>query len=501
MVSHTKDEIKEGLTTLPSSLETQAKRNFRDILGWMSDKPIPESRRLSYSHDIVAVAKSSPPMTDEVYCQVMKQLTNNPSQRSVLLGWKLLLMLCQEARASPELQEFVRGFLTKNIRVLRSDGGEVLMIARQCLSDFNRHAKEDPGDAAGAVGDDKMMDVIVTLIDHSTRKVKVKESAALLELGDALASQIRLHRIQDFRFFQLLVADEKSGEVQRLLPVKTGVKSLLEKWVSLEAKTKKKSCLLLKRIWIESTDVLRVGDMTHATLTYRQVLFDFLHYPIWEDKALVVATAASMLLAERDSMCQAALGRKDLSGTGELEQAIPEHVLRFDKNRKKWSQAIIAKFDALEQTTDPGEPRLQKMSRVLVNCQKFKLFGSLHWFAQQLKAAPEGKVPNLDNIPPCSLRINEKQPQGEYWLSVNRSGIMFVPYDAAPGEDFKRSFQFHDEAMDRIVRWGFKQDLVQLVVSACDKDNVAAGVVEWVISLMSPSAPDICFAIQHSKPR
>jgi len=515
MVSHTKDELKEALTVVPNNLERQAVQNFRDVLGWMSEKPVPETRRLSYSHDIVDTAKTSPPMSDEVYCQVMKQLTNNPNPHSILMGWKLLLMLCQETIPSPELREFVRAFLSKNIRALRPVGGETLVIARHAFEDLNRYIKEhesesieagageDGGDAGPPPESAPMMDVQITLVDHTTRKIKVKETATLIEAGDALATAIRLHRIQDFRFFHLLVADENSGEIQRLLPMQTKVKTLFDKWTSLEAKSKKKSRLLLKRIWMDNTEVLRPGDMTHANLTYRQVVREFLHYPVWEEQKLVSEISASMLLAERDHLrINDALKRGDLSGPGDLEQAVPEHMLKFDKDRKKWSKVVTGKLKELEQFTEATEPRLQRMTRVLVQCQKMKLFGTMHWFCRQTVKLTAERVNStgVENLPKGAMKLNDKQPEGEYWINVNRSGIFFVPFDAGPGDNFKKSFLFDAEAMDRVLRWGFKQDLLQLVVSACDRENMAAGVVEWCISLLSPSAPDIWFALTHAKP-
>ncbi|CAK9058807.1 High molecular weight form of myosin-1 (High molecular weight form of myosin I) (HMWMI), partial [Durusdinium trenchii] len=53
------------------------------------------------------MARSSPSLADEIYVQVMKQLHDNPSERSVLLGWKLMLRLCQQVRPSAKLEEFV----------------------------------------------------------------------------------------------------------------------------------------------------------------------------------------------------------------------------------------------------------------------------------------------------------------------------------------------------------------------------------------------------------
>jgi hypothetical protein len=503
MVSHTKDELKEGLTQLPSNLEPLARQTFKNILGWMHDKPIPESRRLSCSHDIMAAARMSKAMTDEVFCQVMKQLSNNPSRRSVLLGWKLFLQLMQKAVPSQGLHDFVRAFLAKHIRALRPVGGEALCwkealnIARHCLSDFNCHVVQELAAATANEDDTKNIDVIVTFLDHSTRKVRVKEDATLVEVGDALASLIRLHRIHDFRFFHLLENDDdEAHDLHRMLPMNAKVKVLFEKWAAVEAKLKKRSHLLLKRLFMDSTEVLRAGDMTHATLTYREVLRDFLTYPVWEDKALVVSAAAAMLHAESDGVTEQARHKHDLTGEHILEKAMPAHLLRFEGDRKKWSQAITDKLTELEKETDPQEPRLQSMTRVLLVCQTMKLFGTMHWFAQQRSTASDKQA--LDNLPP-PLKVNKLRAKADYWLCVNKAGIFFVPFDSGPGEHFRRSFFFDAEALDRVLRWGFKEDLLQLVVSACDQDNPAAGVQQFSISCHAPSAPDICFAIQCAK--
>merc|ERR1712137_1509116 len=114
MLFHSTNEIKEALTKLPYSLETEAIRTFRDILVWMTDRPVPESQRFGYAQDIVKAAKCSP-LVDEIYVQVMKQLTGNPWVRSKLMGWKLLLLLTQNVQPTQELEAFLRAFLAKSI--------------------------------------------------------------------------------------------------------------------------------------------------------------------------------------------------------------------------------------------------------------------------------------------------------------------------------------------------------------------------------------------------
>merc|ERR1719433_350357 len=82
----------------------------------MGDRPAQELRRLAAHNMLLRVAEESPAMCDEVYVQVMKQLTDNPSQRSILLGWELLRTLCQEIPPSTELMEFVYYFARKAVQ-------------------------------------------------------------------------------------------------------------------------------------------------------------------------------------------------------------------------------------------------------------------------------------------------------------------------------------------------------------------------------------------------
>merc|ERR1712125_225224 len=73
---------------------------------------------------IITLAKRSEELRDEVYLQVMKQLTENPSVDRAASGWVLLEHLCSTALPSEKLSEFVRGFLEKMLASPRDDDEE-----------------------------------------------------------------------------------------------------------------------------------------------------------------------------------------------------------------------------------------------------------------------------------------------------------------------------------------------------------------------------------------
>jgi hypothetical protein len=115
MLSHTRDCICESMTCVPTGDKDQeeydagASLNFINLTTYMTDKPAQECQRQACHDAVLELAKQSH-MRDEVYCQVLKQLRNNPDGRSLRLGWDMLYHLCSSTPPSPALCEFVRAF-------------------------------------------------------------------------------------------------------------------------------------------------------------------------------------------------------------------------------------------------------------------------------------------------------------------------------------------------------------------------------------------------------
>jgi myosin heavy subunit len=101
MLMHSKVCIVESITKPPAGrdedmFEGAALQNFRNILVYMGDRAASACQRESSLDAIIGLVRGDPVMRDEVYAQVMKQLTNNKFPRSLQLGWDLFHRLCQE---------------------------------------------------------------------------------------------------------------------------------------------------------------------------------------------------------------------------------------------------------------------------------------------------------------------------------------------------------------------------------------------------------------------
>jgi len=482
MLVHSKNELKEALTKLSPSKEAAAMQAYRNILGWMGDKPSPQSQRFGFSEEIVNVAKSDPGLGDEVYIQLMKQLTGNPSPRSVLSGFKLMLVLTQQVAPSENLDEFLRAFLVRAVRNQQAD--EVPDIAKRCIAELN--IIEMPERVTGEEAD--VIAVQVLLIDNSVRKVHVQKTANLETLGEKLAEQLKVHNGRDFSFYQLT----DGLELHRLLPENSVIHTLFQKWQKIKAVAHRGCRLLWKRRFLRADEILRAGDTIHATLTYRQALWDFLHYPISEDFQLICEIAASILYVDHDHY-------KDrfhqLPDEGILEQLIPAHLLGYNQ-RAQWASLVMVEYRNLENAVgeDAHETRLQAMGRSLSLMQRLRLFGAYTWFGRQTYKIPPEKV-SIHDAPRCDCKINPRESEAEYWICVDIFGVRFISVDSAPHTQFQRGFLFNGEAMERVCRWGAKSNIVQFIVQTINPVAPADRSVPMTISLLSPAAIDIAYVI------
>jgi len=112
MLQYTSERIAEPLTTLEGNadLEQAALKNFWNLLRCLGDKP---SAFIADKEGPILKTAKRPALCDEVYIQIMKQLTGNPSSESALHGWRLLRKLVKETLPSAELCEFFRAFLIR----------------------------------------------------------------------------------------------------------------------------------------------------------------------------------------------------------------------------------------------------------------------------------------------------------------------------------------------------------------------------------------------------
>jgi len=110
MRRHTKDPIHDPLTEITDAKRTKAMKNmFKNILGFMGDKKY--DGPLLLAQELCTFAINEPWCRDEIYCQLIKQLSQNPNRESERKGWWLMSICLESFPPPPEFENFLEIFL------------------------------------------------------------------------------------------------------------------------------------------------------------------------------------------------------------------------------------------------------------------------------------------------------------------------------------------------------------------------------------------------------
>ncbi|KAF9453926.1 hypothetical protein P691DRAFT_755001 [Macrolepiota fuliginosa MF-IS2] len=80
-------------------------------------------------------------LRDEIYCQLMKQLTGNPNPESIFKGWQFLCVLLISFPPSKDFETYLQGFIQKHTA---HQEGRIDVMAKYCLRRLDVVAKKGP---------------------------------------------------------------------------------------------------------------------------------------------------------------------------------------------------------------------------------------------------------------------------------------------------------------------------------------------------------------------
>ncbi|EAU91559.2 hypothetical protein CC1G_02048 [Coprinopsis cinerea okayama7 len=80
-------------------------------------------------------------LRDEIYCQLMKQLTGNPSTESIFKGWQFLCVLLLTFPPSKNFETYLESFITKHTTYQE---GRIDVIAKYCLRRLSSISMKGP---------------------------------------------------------------------------------------------------------------------------------------------------------------------------------------------------------------------------------------------------------------------------------------------------------------------------------------------------------------------
>ncbi|KAI9510925.1 hypothetical protein F5148DRAFT_1175297 [Russula earlei] len=127
-------------------LHKDALRTFRAIQRLMGEcekraTTTANTSRLEEARWLLGEGLAYGELRDEIYCQVMKQLTNNPNAESTFRGWQLLCVLLVTFPPSKNFEPYLHAFLSQRTGVTE---GRIDVLAKHCLKRLAAITKKGP---------------------------------------------------------------------------------------------------------------------------------------------------------------------------------------------------------------------------------------------------------------------------------------------------------------------------------------------------------------------
>ncbi|XP_043940884.1 myosin XVB isoform X2 [Protopterus annectens] len=137
LVHHTKVPIQESLISFSDNeLNEHAVQCFSALMKFMGDQPSQRNQdETIHIYTILQLCKEIEGLRDEVYCQVIKQITNNPKPESCIRGWRILNLLTGYFPCSNTLRPYVTKYLQE---AGFEPGNSYREIAKLCEENLRR---------------------------------------------------------------------------------------------------------------------------------------------------------------------------------------------------------------------------------------------------------------------------------------------------------------------------------------------------------------------------
>lgn len=135
--------------TSDSHLST-ATQSVTSLNGSQTSLPSMMSGILEEQRWLLTVGLMHGELRDEIYCQVVKQLSNNPGRESIFRGWQLLCVLVVTFPPSKNFEPTLRSFIQQN---KGQTEGRVDIMAKYCYQRLSIIAKKGPRGKAPTVAE------------------------------------------------------------------------------------------------------------------------------------------------------------------------------------------------------------------------------------------------------------------------------------------------------------------------------------------------------------
>ncbi|XP_012225060.2 unconventional myosin-XV isoform X1 [Linepithema humile] len=402
LVKYSTIPIEQSLLRLDTDLSVLAVECFLCLMRYMGDQPLPpETSEVKCVYTILMHCHKHEQLRDEIYCQLMKQTTNNksPNPESCQRGWRIFSIIAAYFTCSEGLRPYLMKYLETAAYDKRRAYHGTAMV---CLQNLRKTVKY--GGRKNVPSVEEIMAIsagrnakrqIYRLPGGTERVINTKCTTVVQDVIEEMCNVISVrnpHEMDEFSLYCIVDGDAFTMPLAR-------DEYVLDVTTELQKNHQVFYLIFCRSVWYYP---LRLDAALYIEVVFNQIAPDYLeglllvlpgeHLP--QEIIYDMAQIAALLHRAADMAHEPA--------TKEIKYLLPKPALSLrDPRPQQWSNMVLQAWNNVQHSS-----AAVCKAQVLEILSKWPLFGS-SFFA--VKRVPEGKEKGADHI-----------------LALNRHGVHFI---------------------------------------------------------------------------
>ncbi|XP_033197728.1 unconventional myosin 10A isoform X1 [Bombus vancouverensis nearcticus] len=402
LVKYSPVPIEQSLLRLDADLSALAVECFLCLMRYMGDQPLPpDTSEVKCVYTILMHCHKYELLRDEVYCQLMKQTTNNksPNPDSCQRGWRIFSIVAAYFTCSDGL----RPYLTKYLETAAYDKRRAYHgTATVCLQNLRKTVKY--GGRKNVPSVDEIMAIsagrnakrqIYRLPGGTERVINTKCTTVVQDVIEEMCNIISVrnpHEMDEFSLYCIVDGDAFTMPLAR-------DEYVLDVTTELHKNHQVFYLIFCRSVWYYP---LRLDAPLYIEVVFNQIAPDYLEGLLLVLPGEHLPQEVIFDMAQIAALLHRAADMTHEPTTKEIKYLLPKPVLSLREPRpQQWSNMVQQAWNNVQHNTVAA-----CKAQVLEILWKWPLFGS-SFFA--VKRVPEGKEKGGDHI-----------------LALNRHGVHFI---------------------------------------------------------------------------
>ncbi|XP_067390295.1 unconventional myosin-XV [Emydura macquarii macquarii] len=393
MLKFTKCPLQESLIEFTDScLSRAAAEAFQAVMKFMGDWPLRGQTELDVVCAVLKLCADHEVLRDEVYCQVIKQITDNTSSKtdSCQKGWRLLYILTAYYKCSEVLKPYVLWYLQETCR---SPGVSFQGIAKACEQNLRKTfqfggRREFPSsmELKAMVAGRSAKRQLFLLPGGMERHLKIKTCSVALDVIQEICHEMGLHRPEAFDEYVIFAVTNRGQNVRPM----SRREYILDVATEMEQVDSDYMFWYRRVIW---TQPLKFDNELYVTMHYNQVLPDYLKGLFNILPPLQASDQHFQQVSKLAALQHRAKESIYLPTVPEVQGYLPPPFCRLLK-AESWLDMVLQQMQQV-QALSAHQARAQFLGLL----SAFPLFGSSFFYIQSCS--------NNTIVSPCILAVNQ----------------------------------------------------------------------------------------------